>query len=207
MSYPIEYVSYSSLSLFHSCKWCWYHKYIKKLPSKKSKAALLGSKYHEEVHKYHTGQKYDKKLIKLYTDKYAPDYRRYSEIVFKMPLKFDGYVSPIPFYGFIDGINDNGICDLKCSGYKPESKENIQSMLYSLIYAQTRKRTPLFTFNWVNVEKKKVKNVAVMHNYDDFKWLLETKIKPFFEEVQHPEQLVLDGLPFAFHVYEDCPFN
>jgi len=200
MSYPIRHISYSCLSLWDNCSWCWRERYINHRKPIESEAFREGKLRHDEVDKYHKGQEYDRELIRPYTDKYEPNYREVSEVKFLMPL----FGLAIPFLGYIDGWRNGELVDLKYSKQVPSLKENIQGILYSTVYKHNHGHFPIFTINHWNKITNEVKNHSTVYNNNDVLWL-QTKIVKFFSDISGKFDLM--GNPYYPFHYDDCPFK
>lgn len=207
--YPmtLPYFSYSSLRQFYSCKYCFKEKYInKKTPDVVNPYMEMGKRYHAETHKYHTGKQYDE-LIAPYTAKYAPDYRIHSEVQFLVPLVYRDKELPIRLFGYIDGITKDGICDLKYGNSNPNGNYEMQIILYSQVYYQKHKKYPAFALNWVNRKTNKIKNLVHQTDKQAYERLVEEKILPFFEAVEHPETIKITPGTYGTHLFSSCPFS
>jgi len=203
----LNHFSYSCLSQYYSCRWCFIEKYLKhRKPDKKNTALDLGKKWHEQVHKYHSFQTYDSELLKPYTDKYPLDYRTKSEVEFLIPLQYHSKPLPLRLYGFMDGITKDGICDLKVGSSNPNCNYDTQIILYSQVYYQCYKKYPIFAFNWVNPKTGKVKTLIHQSDKKRYERLVEEKVLPFFEALEHPDTIKPDSNGYALHLFTDCPF-
>lgn len=164
-----------------------------------------GSRYHKHVDFYHKGMEYDANLIKAYTDTFAPDYRKISEIKFLAPFK--DY--PLKVLGYIDGITpDDKIVDLKYGNGKPTTKNNIQGILYSSLYYFHNGHYPEFIFNWVHKKNQKVKNLSVTYGPKDTKWLEDEILVPFFKDLEDISKIDLNP-DYKYHRHEflNCPLK
>lgn len=202
----IDHLSVSMIQQFESCPYCWIEKYVnhRKLPP--YQPFIDGKRYHEAVDNYHKGKEFDAEFIKEYTETYLPDYRKQSEIKFKQTLAYDTWRSRLPFTGIIDGIRNDELVDLKYAQSKPSTKQNLQSITYSLVFYMKKGYFPLFTFNWVNKKNKKVKNVSVTHDENDMVWFTK-RIDNFIEDISQPIHIIkqLPSRPFMSVHFPDCP--
>jgi len=196
------------INQFESCANCWVQKYLLGWPFPYYKPFDEGRKYHEEVHKYHTLQKFNWKLIRPYTSIYPENYRKQSEVKFKKILQYQGWKFPLPAVGIIDGIRDQELVDLKYAKSKPKTNRNLQSILYSFVYYMDKGKFPIFTFNWVNKTNDKVKNVSVTHTIEDIEWLTK-KLDTFLKDIQLPVTILKEypARPFMNIHYPDCPHD
>lgn len=207
MTPTIDHISVSMMQSFNSCPWCFVKKYFYKLKQPYYQPFADGSRIHKEVDNYHKGLDYDKDLITPYTNKYPKYYRIKSEVKFRASLKVGSWQSPVPIVGIFDGVTTQGLCDLKFAKAKPKTDKNIQSILYSAIYYQTKNIIPLFEFNWFNKTNNKVKTIATQHNKDDFLFIKEI-ILEFINELSFPISVLKHKPPknpwFGVH-FDDCP--
>jgi hypothetical protein len=164
-----------------------------------------GSLYHKHVDSYHRGLNYDANLIKAYTNVFAKDYRKMSEIKFLAPFK--NY--PLKVLGYVDGITqDDKIVDLKYGNGKPQIKNNIQGILYSSLYKFHNGHYPEFIFNWVHKKENKVKNLSVTYGSQDTKWLEDEILIPFFKDIEDIKNIKLSSdYQYHRHEYPNCPFR
>ena len=204
----IGHISVSSIQQFDACPVCWLKKYIYHEKQPPYQPFIDGKLRHEEVDKYHTGVEYDKELIHNYTQIYPQDYRKRSEVKFLANLVYKDWISPLPFMGFIDGIRDGEIVDLKYAQSKPDSNKNLQGIVYSWLYYMKKGEFPMFTWNWWNKKNQKIQNVSVTYSESDIEWAIN-KIDQHIKDIQQPICILesLPARPFMNNHFPDCPNN
>lgn len=202
MNYPIEHISYSSLNTFYNCRECWRRKYILKEPEPEHDYFVEGKHIHEQVHNYHVGETYDKKLLEPYTAKYSVDDREYSEVKFKLFLM--GF--SLPFLGFIDSVNltQVKVKDLKYAVSAPKLEKNMQGILYTLAFKKIYQDIPTFVIQHWNKKTNKIKDHGCQYGKEDFDWF-KGKVYDFLKEIRDPDGMFITKKPgHAWHLYNDC---
>jgi hypothetical protein len=112
----IHHYSYSSHRTFTECPYKF--KLSKDFPDVKqppNKYIEFGSIFHKEVDKYHKGELYNFSMLKKYIKEIPQDFYDKTEVKIETQLKHPetGEVIDTPFLGYIDGVNERGLYDLK----------------------------------------------------------------------------------------------
>lgn len=172
-------ISASSLSLYNSCPYCWWMKYVAKCVQEENDALKIGIAFHKclelfdkKIPKDEIFKRIKKDLIIKNTDQEIDNYalvRDMAEIYFKDPikgtvletekkfsLKLDGI--PVPLFGYIDKVMEGyDIVDYKTTSkdFKQEDIDTIQTLCYSYVMWKFNGKIPQVTFYVIN--KKKIK--------------------------------------------------
>lgn len=204
--YPIKHISVSSINQLETCAWCWVHQYIRGNTPPEYQPFIDGKLRHKEVDKYHTGKPYDKEVIHTYVENYPQDYRLKSEVKVHTYLKYKNWTSKLPILAFVDGTRDKELVDLKYAKAKPQSKRNLQGIVYSWFFYMKYKEFPMFTWNWWNKGNDKIQNVSTTYSESDIEWAMD-KIDWFTSVIQKPHFLIeaVPGKPFMPFHFEECP--
>jgi hypothetical protein len=166
-----------------------------KLEGEKAQALLDGAEYHEEVHKYHTGQPYNAELIKSYINAFSPEFREESEtwLPDNLILQTTERDQPtllckvgLPVKGKIDGRNGNGIVDLKYMTGKLSQKQadsSDQPTFYIWANYLTNGMIVPFWYQCVDKKTGRVAMIKTERGIQDF-YNLALRLNKFIAEVE-----------------------
>lgn len=190
---------------FEACPYCWVQKYVNYRKFPEYKPFEDGKIRHEEVDKYHKGLPYSD-IIAPYVEKYPQDYRKQSEVKIDRKLVYGEYETPFAVLGFIDGIREKELVDLKYAQSKPDPKNNLQGIIYSWEYWMDEGEFPTFTWNWWNKKNNKITNVSTQYSEKDIVWAINV-IEDFIEAINMPLDVILklSARPFMNVHFDDCP--
>lgn len=165
-------LSYSKISTFDSCPARYKYHYILGLKGETPEFFIAGREVHDNVHQYHTGQEYDKDLIAPYTKTFPVDYRDRSEVWFSDKLTIDDKPTDFVMAGKVDGINDEGIHDLKYmkgSISQRKADASLQATLYLWWYWSEYQKIVPFTYIIFDKVKDTISLRKTKRTLDDFR--------------------------------------
>lgn len=222
-------ISASALKTYETCPLQFKYNYILKLAQLPNDAFKIGTALHKCLELYHQGRDPQDFLKDIYEsiapNKTKEELEMYStirnmlEAYIRNPInennvetefKFTYGIKdiPIPLFGFIDRITEDGIVEYKTSSmdYKLEDADTIQATTYS--YAYWRKFGTIPRVRFVVFNKKKAKKKDYKPQIIDIKRtevdmaLFEDHCRDFYQKVENKEFKHTPGIHCRW-----CPFG
>lgn len=171
----LDHYSYSSYRMFKECPKLFELVKTGQMERRKTGAMSFGSYYHTQVENYHKGRLYDETTLKEYAEVFPKDFFKPEnvEVRFRGCLAIlpSGKFIKTPFVGIVDGINEQGLHDLKTWSYSKSQEEldkDEQATLYLFMnYLKTGEIVP-FNFNIFLKLENRIERIQTTRVLSDF---------------------------------------
>jgi len=188
----IHHYSHSSFNVYKSCpKKFEFSKLNPEIEMPTTKYMEFGSAFHEAVENYHNKKVYNTKLIEAYTKEIDADFYDSVEKEILIELKdvdSDDFIDT-PFLAIIDGMNKDGLYDLKTTGTDlAQSKLNSsdQATLYCYMHFLQFAKIPIFHYIIYSRKNNTIKMKETYRSEKNFREFFK-KMKVFDEKVKGNE--------------------
>lgn len=193
-------ISATRYSTFEKCPLRYKYQYVYRLISKKNKALVIGSLYHEMLEIYHRdGEELARNIIdsnKEHSEILTHLFAKYqaqpilgnvleTEYEFKLDVPGVG----VPIYGFIDRIDEDKGVEYKSTSKKwqKEDTDTIQTDIYLYVLLQKFGKPMPIVYSANNKKTKVPAQIITVEKTEEEILTLPDKLKKFLSDVKHSD--------------------